>query len=439
MDGIIMAAQLILGLSILVGVHELGHFLPAKWFGMRVDKFFLFFDAYGYKLFSKKKGDTEYGIGWLPLGGYVKISGMVDESLDTAMLKAPAQPWEFRAKPAWQRLIVMVGGVTVNIITGIIIFIFLTYYLGERFLPAKEAKYGIVAHPLAQELGLKTGDKIIKINGQEFDNFTDIVSPKVLLESNSYYTVNRNDSIFDLAIPGNFIDKFSDKKNQSAFLDPITPFKVGKVMEGTPAEKAGLKEGDVIVRVDSTEIRFFHELSAKLQEKKGQNVTVVVDRDHEQIPLAATISDEGKLGFQVQTLLRDSTEKYTLAQSVGKGTVKAFSIVIVQLKAFGKIFSGEIDARKSLSGPIGIAKEFGGNWDWIRFWNLTGLLSMVLAFMNILPIPALDGGHVVFTLYEIVTGHKPSDRFLEVTQRIGMAILFGLMIFAVFNDVVKFF
>lgn len=439
MDGIIMAAQLILGLSILVGVHELGHFLPAKWFGMRVDKFFLFFDAYGYKLFSKKKGDTEYGIGWLPLGGYVKISGMVDESLDTAMLKAPAQPWEFRAKPAWQRLIVMVGGVTVNIITGIIIFIFLTYYLGERFLPAKEAKYGIVAHPLARELGLKTGDKIIKINGQEFDNFTDIVSPKVLLESNSYYTVNRNDSIFDLAIPGNFIDKFSDKKNQSAFLDPITPFKVGKVMEGTPAEKAGLKEGDVIVRVDSTEIRFFHELSAKLQEKKGQNVTVVVDRDHQQIPLSATISDEGKLGFQVQTLLRDSTEKYTLAQSVGKGTVKAFSIVIVQLKAFGKIFSGEIDARKSLSGPIGIAKEFGGNWDWIRFWNLTGLLSMVLAFMNILPIPALDGGHVVFTLYEIVTGHKPSDRFLEVTQRIGMAILFGLMIFAVFNDVVKFF
>ncbi len=439
MEGIIMAAQLILGLSILVGVHELGHFLPAKWFGMRVEKFFLFFDVSGWKLFSIKKGGTEYGIGWLPLGGYVKISGMVDESLDTELLSKPAEPYEFRAKPAWQRLIVMLGGVTVNLITGIVIFILLTYSLGERFIPAKEVKYGIIAHSLAQEIGLKTGDKIIKINGNTFNNFNDIYSPEVLLSNGSYYTIDRNDTIIDLPIPGNFIDKFSDKKNQVSFIDPIMPFAVGKVMEGTPAEKAGLKTNDKILAVDSVRINFFHELTAELQNRKGDSVTLLIDRNNEQIPLQAEISKEGKLGFQVQSLLKDSTEKYSFITSIGKGAMKAFTITSVQIKAFGKIFTGEIDARKSLSGPIGIAKEFGGTWDWVRFWNLTGILSMVLAFMNILPIPALDGGHVMFTLYEIITRRKPSDKFLEVTQKIGMAILFALMIFAVFNDVIKLF
>ncbi|MFN0047546.1 MAG: RIP metalloprotease RseP [Cytophagales bacterium] len=439
MDGIIMAAQMILGLSILVGVHELGHFLPAKWFGMRVEKFFLFFDVGNFKFFSFKKGDTEYGLGWLPLGGYVKISGMVDESLDTEMLKRPAEPYEFRAKPAWQRLIVMLGGVTVNLITGIVIFVLLTYTLGERFYPAKEIKYGIVAQKLAQEIGLKTGDKIIKINGNEFDNFADVYSPDVLLSSGSYYTINRNDTILDIKIPNDFINKFSDKKNQAAFIDPITPFEVGKVMEGSAAMKAGLKPKDKILAVDSVKINYFHELTSELQNRKGDSVTILVDRENEQIPLKATISAEGKLGFAVQSLLKDSSEKYTFIQSIGKGAMKAFTVTSVQVKAFGKIFSGEIDARSSLSGPIGIAKEFGGTWDWVRFWNLTGILSMVLAFMNILPIPALDGGHVMFTLYEIITRRKPSDKFLEITQKIGMFILFGLMIFAVFNDIVKFF
>lgn len=435
-----MAAQLILGLSILVGVHELGHFLPAKWFGMRVEKFFLFFDVSGFKLFSIKKGGTEYGVGWLPLGGYVKISGMVDESLDTEMLNKPAEPYEFRAKPAWQRLIVMLGGVTVNLITGIVIFILLTYAYGERFYPAKEVeKYGIVAHQLAQDMGLKTGDKIIKINGKPFDNFSEVYSPDVLLSSGSFYTVNRNDSIFDVAVPGNLVDKFSDKKNQALFIDPITPFIVGKIVEGSAALKAGLQTGDKIISVDTVPIQYFHELTAELQKRKGDSVILLVDRDHQQLALNATISNEGKLGFNVQSLLKDSSEKYSLGQSIVKGSMKAFTITSVQVKAFGKIFTGEIDARKSLSGPIGIAKEFGGTWDWVRFWNLTGVLSMVLAFMNILPIPALDGGHVMFTLYEIITRRKPSDRFLEVTQRIGMLLLFSLMIFAVFNDVVKLF
>lgn len=439
MDGIIMAAQLILGLSILVGVHELGHFLTAKWFGMRVEKFYLFFDVNGWKLFSITRGGTEYGIGWLPLGGYVKIAGMIDESLETEMLKRPAEPYEFRAKPAWQRLIVMLGGVTVNLITGVIIFIVLTYVVGETFLPTKEAKYGIVAYSLAQEIGLKTGDKIIKINGKEFDNFDEVLSPDVLLSSGSYYTVNRNDTIIKLPVPGNFIDKFSDKKNQSLFIDFIRPFAVGRVMPDTPAEKAGMKTGDKIIAVDAIKINFFHEFTGELQQRKGDTITLTVERESETLPLIAVVSAEGKLGFEAKSLLKVSTVKYSLLESIGKGSMKAFTITSMQVKAFGKIFTGEIDARKSLSGPIGIAKEFGGTWDWLRFWSMTGILSMVLAFMNILPIPALDGGHVVFTLYEIITRRKPSDKFLEVTQKIGMAILFSLMLFAIFNDIVKFF
>ncbi|MDX2195506.1 MAG: RIP metalloprotease RseP [Cytophagales bacterium] len=446
MEGLIMTAQLLLGLSILVVLHELGHFLPAKWFKTKVDKFYLFFDFLfpfpdiaKFSIFKIKKGDTEYGIGWFPLGGYVKIDGMIDENMDKDFLSRPPQPWEFRSKPAWQRLIIMIGGVTVNLILGVLIFIGIMYYYGEKYIPAKEVKYGIIAGEIASEIGLKTGDKILKINGAYYEKFSDILSPDILLGSNSSYTIQRQDSIFDLPIPANFIDKLSSKKIQMSFVEPIFPFLVGNVMPGSGAAKAGLKVKDKIVQIDESAINYFHELQAVLKLKQDKNVKIKVLRGGRLMTLTAKVSPEGKLGFQAQSLLRDSTLKYSLGESVVRGTVQAFSVVVVQARAFKKMFSGEMDVTKSLSGPIGIAQQFGSVWDWYRFWSLTGLLSMVLAFMNLLPIPALDGGHVMFLLFEMVTGRKPSDKFLEITQRVGMLLLLSLMAFAIFNDIWKLF
>ncbi len=447
MEGLIMAAQLILGLSILVTLHELGHFIPAKLFKTRVEKFYLFFDflfpmqsVMNFSIFKFKKGETEYGLGWFPLGGYVKIDGMIDESMDKEFLKSEPKPWEFRSKPAWQRLIIMLGGVTVNIITGIVIFIALTYYLGESYLPSNQAKYGIVAHPLAEEIGLKTGDKILKVNGKTYERFSDPIDPDILMESTSFYTIQRGDSIFDLTIPSDFINKMADKKYKNAsFVDPITPFKIGRVVPGNEADKAGLLKGDKITAVDSIKIDYFHEIQNALSIKKSQKITLTVLRNNQSMSLQAQVTPEGKLGFEVDSELKYETQKFGILTSIGKGTVKAFSFVALQAKGFKKLFTGEIDASKSLSGPIGMAQQFGGTWDWVRFWTLTGLISMVLAFMNLLPIPALDGGHVVFLLYEIIARRKPSDVFYEGAQKIGMALLLGLMVYAIFNDVIRLF
>lgn len=430
-----MAGQLILGLSILVGLHELGHLLAARMFGMRVEQYFIGFPP---KVFSIRRGETEYGIGAIPLGGYVKISGMIDESLDTAQMKAEPQPWEFRAKPAWQRLIVMLGGIIVNIITGIIIFVALTYKNGETYLAASDARYGIVAYELAQEIGLKTGDKIVKINGKPFNDFNDIRSSDVFLGNNSYYTVDRNGEIIDIHIPNNFIDKLSDKKNTGRFIEAIQPFTVSETIAGMPAQKAGLKKGDKIVSVNEKPIQFYHEFQEAIRGKEGKPVTMVVSRDGQPVMLNLTVTPEGTIGFYPEFGLKLTKVDYSFGEALVKGTDRAFSVVYDNIKGFGKIFRGEVSASKALSGPIGIAQNlFGGIWVWDRFWFVTGLLSMALAFMNALPIPALDGGHSVLLLYEMVSGRKPSDRFLEAAQRVGMVILLGLMAFAIFNDVWK--
>ena len=430
-----MAAQLILGLTILVGLHELGHMLSAKWFGMRVEKFAIGFPP---KLLSKKFGETEYMIGAVPLGGFVKISGMVDESLDTANLNQAPEPWEFRAKPAWQRLIVMLGGIIVNIVTGIVVFVIMTYKHGESYLPASEVKYGIVANELGQQMGFRTGDKIVKLNGQPLDEFTDIYNPDVLLGENTRFTVVRDGREVELGIPKGFLDKMLDK-NQKIFVEPRQPFQVGRVMSGTPADKAGVQNGDFIRSVNGQPVQFFHELQATLAGLKEKQVPVVVERDGQQQTLQITVDENGHIGFQPKLLLNDAKREYSLAQSIPVGTEKAFSIITGTIKSFGKIFAGEVSASKSLSGPIGIAQMFGSDWDWHNFWILVGMLSMLLAFMNALPIPALDGGHVLFLTYELVTGQKPSDKFLENAQKIGMILLLGLMAFAFFNDVFKLF
>ncbi len=431
-----MAGQLILGLSILVGLHELGHLLAAKAFGMRVEQYFIGFPP---KVFSVKRGETEYGLGAIPLGGFVKISGMIDESLDTKHTHTEPQPYEFRAKPAWQRLIVMLGGIIVNVIVGILIFVVMAYKNGYTYLAAKDAnRYGIVAHELAQSIGLRTGDKIIKVNGKEIVDFNDIRSSDVFLGNNSSYTVERNGQLIDIDIPNDFVDKLADKKGVDQFIDPIQPFKVGTVASDMPASKAGIKEGDRIIAVNGKSTRFYHEFQRVIKANPGKTVSLVVQRGNQSIPLTSGVTPKGQIGIGVEPLLPLTTQEYTFGEALSVGTNRAFGVVYDNIKGFGKIFRGEVSASKALSGPIGIAQNlFGGIWVWDRFWTVTGLLSMALAFMNALPIPALDGGHATILGYEIISGRKPSDRFLEGAQRVGMVILLGLMVFAIFNDVFK--
>ncbi len=433
MEGLIMTGQLLLGLSILVGLHELGHLFAAKIFGMRVEKYSIGFPP---KIWGIKYGETEYSIGAIPLGGFVKISGMVDESLDTNNMESEPEPWEFRAKPAWQRLIVMLGGIIVNVITGVVIFAMLKFSYGETFISKDEVnKYGIYAHALAEEMGLKTGDMIVKINGEDFEDFADVLGSKILLESNAFFTVLRDGSEVVVEVPDDFISKKIER--DEPFVSPLEPFVVGEILEGSSADKGGLKKGDKFVSANGREIEYFQQLVAVLGESKGDKINAEILRNGEIITKEFEVSEDGKLGFYSESQLKKSTVEYSFLESIPKGANMAFTVVYDNIKGFGKIFSGDVAADKAISGPIGIAKFFGGEWIWQKFWYITGLLSMVLAFMNLLPIPALDGGHVVFLLFEMVSGRAPSLKFLEVAQKVGMVILLGLMGFAIFNDIIK--
>ena len=437
MEVFIMVGQLILGLSILVGLHELGHLLAAKAFGMRVEQFSIGFPP---KIWGKKFGDTEYSFGMIPLGGFVKISGMIDESLDVTAMRAAPQPHEFRSKPAWQRLIVMMGGIIVNVILGVVIFIGFKYTHGDTYLSKQELnKYGIVAYELGESIGLKTGDRILNINGEDYERFRDLASPAVLLSSDGYFTVDRDGKRLTIPIPNDFVDDFAEENNAQKFIFYRLIFDIGAVIEGSPADLGGLQVGDKIIALNDAEIEFYDQLQASMDTLAGTQITLLINRSNVQKTLNIEVNEEGKIGFQANRLNEISTIEYTLAESIPLGTELAFSIVWDNIKGFKKIFAGEVSASKSLSGPIGIAKIFGGTWDWQRFWRITGMLSMVLAFMNFLPIPALDGGHVVFLTWEIVTGKKPSDTFLENAQKVGMVLLLALMSYAILNDIIKLF
>lgn len=432
-----MTAQILLSLSILVGLHELGHLLAAKAFGMRVEQYSIGFPP---KLFGIKYGETEYSLGAIPLGGFVKISGMIDESLDVKSLSEEPKEWEFRAKPAWQRLIVMMGGIVVNVITGMLIFIMVVYFTGDSYISAEEVnKKGIVALELGQELGLKTGDRIIKINGEDYDRYSDIQSASVLLADNSYYTVDRGGEIVDIPIPADFIERLSEKDARNRFITPIADVRIFSVKEGSVADEIGIQEGDIIKGINDLEVEYykFDQFQEVKEANKGKEVTLHLERDGVPLKLQALVPYDGVIGFTSSSDIDYSTKEYTFGESLAEGTNRAFMAVYVNAKALGKVFKGEVSASKSLSGPIGIAKIFGGTWNWYRFWNITGLLSMVLAFMNFLPIPALDGGHVMFLTYEMVSGKKPSDKFLEGAQKVGMIMILGLMAFVIFNDILK--
>ena len=432
-----MTAQIILSLSILVGLHEAGHMFAAKYFGMRVEKYSIGFPP---KIFGFKYGETEYSLGAIPLGGYVKISGMIDESMDKEAMKLPPKDYEFRSKPAWQRLIVMMGGIIVNVITGIVIFVALVYTYGESYVTMEEVnKYGIVAHEIGLEIGLETGDKIVGVNDEPVARFADLTGASTLLGTDVFFNVERGSESLKVDIPDDLIEKLSDKNNVGLFIEPRMPFEVGEVSKGSEAERMGLMEGDKITAVNGKVVEYYDEFEAEKYSYINEPIELIVDRDGKSELLTGTVPEDGIIGFLRQPLLKLTYEQYGFGESIVKGTDRAFMAVWVNVKGLGKMISGKIDPTKSMMGPIGIARVFGGTWDWQRFWSLTGLLSMILAFMNFLPIPALDGGHVMFLSYEIVSGRAPGDKFLEVAQKAGMIFLLALMAFVIGNDIFKLF
>ena len=438
----LQAGQLILSLSILVILHELGHFIPAKIFGCRVEKFYLFFDPW-FSLVKKKIGNTIYGIGWLPLGGYVKIAGMIDESMDKEQLKQPAQEWEFRSKLAWQRLIIMIGGVTVNVLLAFFIYSMILFKWGETKLPMQSLTNGVwIVDTVVNEVGLKNGDKILAVNDEPVQYF-DKINASLLL--GDHMTIERNGEKMNLAIPTNFIEKIVEKGRRSILLMPRVPCIVGEIGEGTAAATSGLKVGDRIVGIDSTEIRFFDQVKPTILNKAGDSIVLTVLREGQTISIPTKINADTSIGFFPTILSMDEMEKegmyafehrsYSFFASFPAGVRKANEKLADYVSQFKKILNPSTGAYKGLGGFKSMGSIFPKyEWDWEAFWNITAFFSIVLAFMNLLPIPALDGGHVIFTIYEMITGRKPNEKFLEYAQIVGMVLLFGLMIYANAND-----
>lgn len=438
MEILIKAGQFFLSLSILVILHELGHFLFAKLFKTRVEKFYLFFNPW-FSLFKIRRGETEYGVGWLPLGGYVKISGMIDESMDKEQLKQPPQPYEFRSKPAWQRLLIMIGGVLVNVILALFIYSAVLYTWGEDYLPTKSLKYGVSCDSLATELGFRNGDKILYVGGKEIENFQQIAHD-ILLNENRDVTVLRGTDTLNIKIAEDYVAKLV--KSPIIFF-PRIPFVVDDVKSGEPAEKAGFIKGDRLLALNGQPAQFFDEFKSEMQRSKGKTVKVTVERNGNPIDLNVDVPETGIIGvYPVADLgkfFELSHREYSFFHSIPAGVKKGFATISSYLKQLKLIFSPKTKAYESVGGFITIGKIFPSTWDWQAFWSLTAFLSIILAIMNILPIPALDGGHVMFLLYEIITGRKPGDKFLEYAQLVGMAILLALLLYANINDIVKLF
>lgn len=444
MGTLITISQFLLALSILIILHELGHFLAARFFGIKVEKFYLFFDAYGIKLFKFRKGETEYGIGWLPLGGYVKIAGMVDESLDSEQMKSEPQSWEFRSKPAWQRLIVMIGGVVVNLLLGILVFWMMTWSMGEKYVPTQAVNEsgGIYAGPVGKKIGFRTGDKIIAFNGKPSENFLEeFANPDFIMGDQHNIQINRNGKDTTINLPAN-LEEVLAEKSELPIISPRFNFKIASVVDGTPAAKAGLAKEDIIIAIDSQKVPGFLDFKETIQQKKNKTIllTVLKANANKTVNISLKVESDGTIGFKPKLFGFEDKEKtiqYGFFESAGLGAGKAFSFLAANAKGFGKMFSGEVDPRKSLAGPVGMAQMYGSTWDWINFWGLTAMISLGLAFLNILPIPALDGGHVMFLLWEMITRKPVSDKVLYVGQVIGMVILGSLMIFIFWVDIAR--
>lgn len=437
----VKTGQFILSFSILVVLHELGHFLPAKWFKCRVEKFYLFFNPW-FSLWKKQKGETEYGIGWVPFGGYVKISGMVDESMDKEQMKLPPQDYEFRSKPAWQRLIIMVGGVFVNIVLALVLFVMIMWVWGEEYLPVKNMKYGIYADSLAVKAGLQNGDYIVKLDNKPVKNALTI-PVEIVLDEVKTMTVERDGKTFDLAVPKGLSNELN-KNKLGGFTSVRVPFIISEFTKESTAEKAGLKKDDVLIGVDSLASPYFQEIANVVKSKAGQKVAVKFLRGKDTLSLTIPVSKEGfigarpvlamdKLGFVLET------QEYSFFESIPVGIKKCWETLGRYVTGLKQLVTGKVNPNDSLGSVISIGNTFPGEWDWQQFWRLTAIFSIILAFMNILPIPALDGGHALFTLVEMITGRKPSDKFMEYAQMVGMVLLLGLMAYALGLDFWRMF
>jgi len=434
MDYLVMATQLVLSLSILVTLHEMGHFFPARWFGMRVDKFYLFFNPW-FSVWKTKRGDTEYGLGWLPLGGYVKIAGMVDESMDTEQLSKEPQPWEFRSKPAYQRLIVMLGGVIVNFILGVFILSMLVWINGKEFLPAQNAIYGAHVSEAGQKLGLKDGDKIITVGNTPFTRFEDkFLLNEIIFKKARTITVLREGENQTLTLPDDCVSMLSS--NKKGLISPRIPFVINELSPDMPAAKAGLQKGDSLVMLNGQTLPYYQDFVSELVKNKDTLIKIGFYRKDSLMELAFKTNASGKIGAGAK-FLPTQTENFGFFASFGEGAKDGVDFLGKQVAAFGMMFSGEIKATESLGGFISIGKLFPDTWDWTRFWQMTAILSLILGFMNLLPIPALDGGHALFLIIEIIIRRPLPQKFLEIAQMIGVILLLSLMVFAQGLDVFR--
>ncbi|MGB0883568.1 MAG: RIP metalloprotease RseP [Flavobacteriales bacterium] len=445
MDTLIQIAQFILSISILVILHELGHFIPAKLFKTKVEKFYLFFDA-KFSLFKKKIGDTEYGIGWIPFGGYVKIAGMVDESMDTEQLKKEPEDWEFRSKPAWQRLIIMAGGVIVNVIVVYIIQVGMLTAWGKQETRLDSMKDGlwIRSEMLKNDIGLQTGDKIVSINNEKTTYLRE--SYMNILLGNSIQ-IEREGKEMSLNIPIDVINKLKNNKSEGPLYTPRIPFVVAKVMDSLHNANSGLEAGDQVIKLNGKPTNFVDQMLVALNEHKSQTVEALVLRQGEPLNLTVNVSPKGTLGVLRQGFSYASLEEqggltidkvdYAFGDAVWAGFGETKTAFVDYFKQFKRIINPETKAYKSVGGLIKMVEIFPSSWDWRYFWNITAMLSTMLAVLNILPIPALDGGHIVFLLYEIVSGRKPSQRVLETAQMLGIMILLSLLVLANGNDILE--
>jgi regulator of sigma E protease len=436
MEIVIKAAQFILSLSFLIVLHELGHFIPAKIFKTRVEKFYLFFD-YKFSLVKKKVGETVYGIGWIPLGGYVKISGMIDESMDTEQLKQPAQPWEFRSKPAWQRLIIMLGGVIVNFILGFLIYIMITFIWGIDFVKPEGVKEGFAVHESFKEFGFEDGDKITKFNGVEPLDVTDVNKHLFLRGITSLDVTHENGKTETITIPENIGEIMWEKGVMKPFAVRISPI-IDTVIVDSPAEKAGLLKSDKIISVNGISVSYWHQFTQLVLSSKN-NINIEIERDGVTNNITVTPREDRTIGVNNYRLngLNIQHKQYSFLESISKGSSLAIWTLKDYITQFKYVFTKK--GATSIGGFIAIGNIFPATWSWQAFWSITAFLSIMLGFMNLLPIPALDGGHVMFTLYEIITRRKPNDKFLEYAQITGFLILIALLLLANGNDIVKLF
>jgi regulator of sigma E protease len=437
---LIKAAQLLLSLSILVILHEFGHYLFARIFKTRVEKFYLFFDPW-FSLFKIKKGDTEYGIGWLPLGGYVKISGMIDESMDKEAMKLPPQPWEFRSKPAWQRLLIMVGGVAMNFLFAIVIYAAVLFVWGDEFLPTENVKYGIVVSETGEKIGFRDGDKILTVDNHTVEDFMKIV-PTIVLEKAETVQVERDGQRIDIPISNEDIALLLKARSVFTMRFPYK-FVVGGFAGNSPGKDAGLLEGDEIAGIDGMQFQWYDEFQKYLAGKKGSTITVNVLRNNQSTDVPVTLREDGMIGISnsqsFDEFFEMKTIRYGLLASIPAGISRGVETTKNYLKQFKLFLMPETKAYESLGGFITIGNIFPGVWNWEAFWMMTAFISIILAIMNLLPIPALDGGHVMFLFFEIISGRKPNEKFMEYAQIAGMVLLLGLVLFANANDIIKLF